>query len=321
MDRLHDVSSPVPPEPSPPREVLDQVQARLGALMAAGDRDPGAHAGLRALLDTVAPPQRTPRWRETSVLTDGWFRLRAGATFQQLERMRERSRERGTTARFDAFYTEFVAAIRPYTIGDHGYQLALESRDETAVWRDVAAIQERLSGLGFASFVNSGTLLGLVRDGALIGYDDDVDLAVVLPGDTLADVVAAWVDLRRRLTEVGLMDAEFEAKQLSHTKIGTAGGASVDLFPAWVSQERAFVWPHTFGDVAAGDLLPLAPVTVSGVTVLAPRRPETLLASNYGQDWRTPEPIWEFDWARARERFADFISLMATAWAGPGAAS
>jgi hypothetical protein len=42
------------------------------------------------------------------------------------------------------------------------------------------------------------------------------------------------------------------------------------------------------------------------VLVPMPAVPEELLAANYGSGWRTPDPLFAFEWKRAHERFSDW---------------
>lgn len=287
---------------------LTEVRADLESALAGPERDVEQYAGLRAALDAVPADQRGRHWRETSLLTELAFRQRPARARKLLRRMQER---RGP--RFERFWGECQRALAPYTLGPHGYALSLGSRDEEAVWREVAAILSALRGLGHEAFVVSGTLLGLVRDGGLIGHDDDVDLAVLLGSSDEAAVAEEWNAFRVRLGEAGLLDPDFDNFGKHHCKVLVHGGVGVDLFPAWLADGRVFVWPHTHGELAVADLLPLDLREVAGSVVALPRRPEPMLELNYGPDWRSPDPTYRFDWAAAKERFASFLMLLGTA--------
>jgi hypothetical protein len=166
--------------------------------------------------------------------------------------------------------------------------------------------------LGHATFVNSGTLLGLVREGTVIADDDDVDLAVLLSSSSVRDVAEEWHRLRVRLGEVGLLKPGFDLLSKYHCKLAGIGGVNVDLFPAWISDDQVFVWPHTYGELSADALLPLDHRDVAGFSVALPRDPEPMLEVNYGPLWRTPDPTFRFDWARAKARFAEFLTHLRT---------
>jgi len=306
----------VPPEqPSlvSRRPVVRQVRSRLEALVGAPDRDLAEWEELRRRLDAVEGNGRGKPWRETSVLTDLTFRQRPARTHRQLRQMRERRLEQGQSADFDRFWAECRRALAPYTLTPHGYRLALDSRDPAALWRTIADVTARVGDLGHELLLNSGTLLGLVRDEELLAHDDDVDLAVVLGRDDSPDAAGAagqWREFRRRAAAAGLLDVGFEERRASHCRAVADDGLMIDLFPAWQAGERMYVWPHTYGEVAATDVLPPEPreVAPGGPVVLLPRRPELLLESNYGPGWREPDPTFRFDWDAAHERFAGFVA-------------
>lgn len=276
--------------------------AQVDELVASNRRDEADYDLLRSELDALPAGRRGRRWRRASILLDVSFRRRPGKVFTQLGRMRDRL----DPGEFDALWSECQQLMAPHTLGPHGYKLALSGVPDRQLWHDVGSIVTQIAGLGHECFVNAGTLLGLVRQGSLLGHDDDVDLAVLLRGGDAASAASEWAALRGRLAEHGLLDLEFEARPRLHAKARVVHDVGVDLFPAWISNGRLYLWPHTFGEVPAGDVLPLITTEVEGVTVPLPRRPESLLVSNYGPEWRTPDPTFRFDWRAARNRFADF---------------
>lgn len=299
---------PAPGHPSGRR--VDVVRARIDRL--SDDRDPDEnkdeqmYAALSRTLRRIPEADRDIDWLEARVLADGHFRKHPKATHRRLRQLRDRHRAADTDPAFDAFWQQLARATHPYVLVPHGYRMPFAARDQPEVWRQVARLTEQLAALGYDSFVNSGTLLGVVRDGNLIPHDDDVDLAVILPAETVPDVVRAWNVLKAQLARAGLLRLDHDSASRSHCKL-VAAGLSVDLFPAWVSGDRVYVWPHTNGDVATSGLLPLVERQIHGSTVRLPRQPEQFLERNYGPDWRTTDPVFRFDWARARQRFGTFV--------------
>ncbi len=191
-------------------------------------------------------------------LVDAVFRRRPKLTHRRLRQLRDHRRETGRDSDFAAFWDRLGRVTHPYVLVPHGYKVPLAARDESAVWRETSRLCARLDELGYDSFVSYGTLLGLVREGGLIPHDDDVDLTVLLPGDTIPEVVLGWGALKDRLAEAGLLRLDFEDGPRAHCKLAAAGGLSVDVFPAWLTGERLYAWPLTFGELDATDLLPLA---------------------------------------------------------------
>ena len=290
------------------QEVVDLVRQRATALASDTDRDPALHGQLRSLLAPVPRERRDRGWQEASVLVDMAFRRRPRKAFAKLVRLR---RQQDDTTDFASFWAECVRVMAPYTLGAHGYRLALGGREPHEVWPAVSEVVAGVADLGHECFVNSGSLLGLVREGGVIAHDDDVDLGVVLRASDAAGAAAEWLALRGRLGAAGLLDLEFDARRKGHCKARLPVDITVDLFPAWASRGRMYVWPHTYGAVAVEDVLPLVRQEVAGTTQWLPRRPERLLEVNYGPDWQTPDPTFRFDWGAARARFHDFVDAMA----------
>ncbi len=142
-----------------------------------------------------------------------------------------------------------------------------------------------------------------MRNGGVIPHDDDADLCVLLD-DAVDERSAARSWLRAR----GALADLLRPQRLHRVaKVDADDGPTIDLFPAWITAGRLFAWPWSYGDVAAGDVSPLERRVVAGVDLHLPRHPERLLEVNYGPDWRTPDPLFTFDWAGARTRFATFV--------------
>ena len=66
----------------------------------------------------------------------------------------------------------------------HDYGGSLGQHNRAALWQGVSDVMEMLKGLGLTVLQNSGTLLGAVREGDLLGHDDNIDLAVLISGRT-----------------------------------------------------------------------------------------------------------------------------------------
>ncbi|MEZ5193608.1 MAG: hypothetical protein R2734_14655 [Nocardioides sp.] len=295
-------------DPAHVGQVAREVRWAVEEALAGAERDASRWRRLRERLDAVGLSARGRAWREASVLLDSGLRQRPGRTHRQLGRIRQRRTPRGGLA---PFWRECERALAPCTLTPHGYDVALGQRDPGAVWATVERVTEQLGERGYPVLVTSGTLLGLVREGGVIAHDDDIDLAVVLPEDDTTDAAGAarqWRELRARAALAGQLDLAFEERRASHCRAAADGGLKVDLFPAWPHAGRMFMWPHTYGELAAEDVLPPVSRRVAGHQVWLPRHPEAVLEVNYGPGWRDPDPTFRFDWDRAHERFAGFVA-------------
>ena len=179
------------------------------------------------------------------------------------------------------------------------------------MWPAVSEVVAGVADLGHECFVNSGSLLGLVREGGVIAHDDDVDLGVVLRATDAAGAAAEWLALRGRLGAAGLLNLEFEERRKGHCKARLPVDITVDLFPAWASRGRMYVWPHTYGAVAVEDVLPLVRQEVAGTMRGFHVDPNGCWRSTTAPTGRPPTPTFRFDWRAARARFHDFVDAMA----------
>ena len=162
-------------------------------------RGAGAHRRTRpGVVRATAPhppPGARPRARRRLGRGAGARRrtlLRAPrATHRRLRAVRDARRSAGQEAEFNAFWSRLARATHPRVRA----RTAIRSRCQPGTGARCGArppcLAERLEELGRPTYISYGTLLGLVRDGRLIAHDDDVDLAVVLAGATITDVVAA----------------------------------------------------------------------------------------------------------------------------------
>lgn len=298
-----------------PQQALSPVSAsvieKIVSILHEQDRDKTrkSYNGLFSQLDSIPTAERGDEWVMAVLMLNGLSKKKANITFNWLNRLGARMAENNRSAEFDNFVARLQTMMHPITIGSHGYLRSLASMDGGSVAAQVGELIGKINSWGYQCFINSGTLLGAVRDGRFIGHDDDVDLAVVLPGHETRDVALRWIELVERFRHEGMLDLASHGKSgLPIAKISIASGVGLDIFPAWIdSQDRFFLWPHTFGDIAAEQVFPLGSVNLHGRPLPAPAQPEAMLVLNYGPNWQTPDPTFIFPWRAARKKFRSFI--------------
>ncbi len=183
----------------------------------------------------------------------------------------------------------------------------LDDHDESIVVRlldhadEVRAVLE--DELGFDVFVTGGTLLGPVRDGHLIGHDDDVDFAWVSRHAHPVEVAREGFALGRALRSAGFDVVRHSPGHLQmHFEYRGLSDHYVDVFAGWFADgwwHQVFCIRHP---ADREDLLPAVPLRVEDRDEPAPRSPEIQLEANYGPDWRVPDPAFRFDTALATRR-------------------
>src|SRR5690606_37163026 len=107
---------------------------------------------------------------------------------------------------------------RPLGIDKSGrLALTFDTRtpDQVAPLLDsIGEVLDALRAAGVEAFLAYGTLLGAVREGALIGHESDADLGYVSRFSHPADVVAESFRLQRRLVAMGYAISRYSGADL-----------------------------------------------------------------------------------------------------------
>ncbi|QWF15858.1 hypothetical protein [Lysobacter capsici] len=178
---------------------------------------------------------------------------------------------------------------------------SLSADRKKQVMQLVADLLARISQeFGVPTYLTSGTLLGLVREGDLIAHDDDVDCAYVSRAEHYLDWALEW----RALTDFINAQPGYRAQQhlpglLHITADITGGGFRFDLFSSLIENNYVNEFPLDVGKLRSSDVEPTRNVEFVGVQVPIPNQPQALLEVNYGPGWRQPDPSFRFDWNRA----------------------
>lgn len=232
-------------------------------------------------------------------------RMRSAKVVRALKKLRSIRTKRKELAAFETFETRITDFLGAQKLTNHGFNAAtFADVGHDAIWDQVADHLSVLKDRGYQAFLNSGTLLGVVRDKRLIDHDDDVDLAVILKATNVHDAAQEWKELKAVLVEQKIFDQK-NFKDPAIYKLLPIGTCQIDLFPAWFEEGKAYIFPHTYADLDEADVLPLRPCNVSGN--LVPASPEKMLSVNYGKNWQNPDPYFKFPWGKAHVRFKTFL--------------
>jgi hypothetical protein len=188
-----------------------------------------------------------------------------------------------------------------FALTGHAISRTIDSRytpeQKGVIVRTITAVCDRLvQEIGVSWFVTSGTLLGLVREGGFIKHDDDLDVAYVSAETSDEGILKQ----RRRIHAV--------LNAIPNVRAQDCAGGHFWVF--WSSGELQFMFDLFTGFVRGGffNEYPLKPMTLTADRVLppkdatlygertrVPREPEALLALNYGEGWRVPDPNFRFN--------------------------
>lgn len=300
-----------------PEVDLVSVFSEILSLAQTGKLNQKAYRSYLALLTDTEDP-KDMNWLRCWILLNCLARKKAARTQMSIAKLDRISRRRGKADEFKTFMTllfDDLGLLRP--IGSK-YSESFAGKDVAAILAECGRVAEKLEEEGLQIFANSGTLLGLVREGKLLAHDNDIDLAVLLSARSEAEAAAEWLALCDRMIADGraVSRSEWSGVTLKLHKILNFG---VDLFPAWIDdQDRLFIFPHTHGKLTREQLLPFKREPLSGLKL--PKDAAAVLVSNYGEDWARPAEGWSFNWVAARETFASFLARMRPEDAGKFAA-
>ncbi len=149
---------------------------------------------------------------------------------------------------------------------------------------------------GLDAYLMYGCLLGAVRDGRMIGHDSDADVAYLSKRHHPFDVIRECTAATRRMRALGwhvvrMSGANFKV----WVPLPDGRRCGIDVFGSFHIGERFHVTGSLTGTLDRSALLPFGTVTLEGREVVAPARPEEVLAFTYGPGWRVPDPAFHFD--------------------------
>lgn len=172
-----------------------------------------------------------------------------------------------------------------------------QEQDATGLARTVRRLLKDLNEYaGVPAFAAYGTLLGAVRAGRVIGHDFDADVAYFSRHSHPADIARESFFVQRALHERGWRITRNRQDMIQAWTTDDDGAVrNLDVFVSYVHRgiftlER---WVH--GSLSIDEILPLGQVTLEGVALSAPARPEALLALTYGASWTVPDPAFRFE--------------------------
>lgn len=190
------------------------------------------------------------------------------------------------------------------SVGPHGLTRTFAIRTEKEKYKAYNALSNLLSIINeefeVSAFASSGTLLGIVREGQLLGHDDDLDICYISAHEENEGILNERQKLAKFLTDNGYKVAN---SNVAHLWCTTPEGITIDIFTGWFAGTSCIMNPLPRIGVPKKAVLPLKIEECNGFGIYIPHIPVELLELNYGKNWEDPDPLWVFDWGHARKDY------------------
>lgn len=145
--------------------------------------------------------------------------------------------------------------------------------------------------LGKDLFLLYGSLLGPVREGRFLPWDDDFDVAYLSDHTDVDAVRAESIDVMRTLAAAGFtVGLNPVGRPFRLGGPDGLGHVRLDVRPVWEMDGAVWAAKHARLPLRRAHFAPCSSVTVDGATFAVPRDAEAFLAAYYGADWREPKP-------------------------------
>lgn len=162
-------------------------------------------------------------------------------------------------------------------------------------------IDKVLTKNGIKYFATYGTLLGIIREGCFMDYDDDIDLGI-LNTDKFS-----WELLENSMKEIGMLKKhQFVLGSRITEQTYKSGYLNVDFFLYEMEGDKSvsYVYFHKKNEKYPQDhfstavnvtslIADVKRMKISMGEVAVPEHPELFLKEIYGEDWRIPKKGWE----------------------------
>ncbi len=140
-------------------------------------------------------------------------------------------------------------------------------------------------------FIAYGTLLGKIRENGLIGHDDDVDAMFLLDANNAVDAGYEFFEVTEKLKQAGCdIIAVYEGGNF-HWRM--SNNIVLDIFCCWVCEENICGYMFAFPG-SHEDIYPVKSDSLCDVQVSLPASPEKFLSGIYGENWRIPDPYFQW---------------------------
>ena len=158
------------------------------------------------------------------------------------------------------------------------------------------AITDALASLTPNVCFGFGAALSVVRDGALIPHDDDLDIIIAFDPHEASTLAEGLALVEQHLRPLGFtVTGTFSA----HRHVRRPGAKHVDVFVGLFEGDTVSWYPGARGALTRDMMFPTSSGPLMGVPCPLPRNPLVYLERLYGAGWRQPDPHFRHTWDRS----------------------
>lgn len=162
-------------------------------------------------------------------------------------------------------------------------------------------LDQALTKRGAKYFLSSGSLLGVVRDGAFMKHDDDLDVCIYI------DESFTWDDLEDIMKKIGMKKTrQFTYDGKIHEQTYAKDKLLIDFFGCWEDEDYLNIYvffrkkDYDYSSSSQSHVSRLMlykpdgldKITINNATFNIPRDADKFLESLYTSNWRVPDPNW-----------------------------
>ncbi|SDO79743.1 hypothetical protein SAMN04489867_0611 [Pedococcus dokdonensis] len=202
-------------------------------------------------------------------------------------------------AQFRTIVTRTLLADRSMEWTVHGPQRCFRFWSDTEKVRYITSaveISDALATLTPNVCFGFGAALSVVRDGALIPHDDDLDIIIAFDPHEARNLNEGLARVEQHLRPLGFtVTGNFSA----HRHVRRPGAKHVDVFVGLFEGDVVSWYPGARGALTRDMMFPTSSAPLMGVTCPLPRNPLVYLEKLYGAGWRHPDPNFRHTWDRS----------------------
>jgi len=144
-------------------------------------------------------------------------------------------------------------------------------------------------------FLIGGTLLGMIREGHLLGHDKDTDIGIHYDQGIDYFKIASDIAIKTRFKTPQLFSTFYENRSKVITFFDSSNKVTIDLFifkndTQYIFQELTLLGGNIRWNYP---IFHTEKINIGGLNYPIPSKPEIFLNHNFGADWKISKAMWD----------------------------